>query len=217
MQCTTKKLFRRRNLVRPSRCLIDNKKTVLPAVDEVQEPPDSMATAAARLRDQNDVDSDEQHHQDDDDDNGEFFFDSIESSLATSASSKRPPPECDSIDLSQPDSSLPAAWPAVRNHDGRCHVYTAWSGLEKCFAIFLPHRLPPSRSLVRPYLHTRVLVLRRRYCHRTRTRTYTIVYLLYDILYFIYIYMLTHIFENETRSRSYCHPCRRPRVSLLYT
>ncbi|XP_025412000.1 uncharacterized protein LOC112684605 [Sipha flava] len=110
---TTKKLFRRRNLVRSSRCLIDNKKTVLPAVDEVQEPPDSMATAAAKLRDQNDDDDDEQqrhqHDDDDDDDNGEFFFDSIESSLATSASSKRPPPECDSIDLSQPDSSLPAA------------------------------------------------------------------------------------------------------------
>lgn len=48
----------------------------------------------------------------DDGDDDEFFFDSIESSLATSACSSRPPPpECDSIDLSQPDSSLTATWP----------------------------------------------------------------------------------------------------------
>ncbi|XP_050059427.1 uncharacterized protein LOC114127622 [Aphis gossypii] len=90
-----KKLFRRRNLVRQSRGLMEAcKKPVLPAVDEVQEPPDSMAV---RPRDLDDGDDDE------------FFFDSIESSLATSACSSRPPPpECDSIDLSQPDSSLTA-------------------------------------------------------------------------------------------------------------
>lgn len=103
-----KKLFRRRNLVRQSHCLIDQKKLVLPAVDEVQEPPDSMAVAA-QLRDFR-RDDDDRHRggndDNDDDDDEEFFFDSIESSLATSASSRRPPPECDSIDLSQPDSSL---------------------------------------------------------------------------------------------------------------
>lgn len=94
-QPAAKKLFRRRNLVRQSRGLIEAcKKPVLPAVDEVQEPPDSMAV---RPRDLDDRDDDE------------FFFDSIESSLATSACSSRPPPpECDSIDLSQPDSSLTA-------------------------------------------------------------------------------------------------------------
>lgn len=109
-----KKLFRRRNLVRQSRCLIDAKKTVLPAVDEVQEPPDSMA---ARLRD-DDPGRDQAGDDYDDDDNAEFFFDSIESSLATSAaSSRRLPPECDSIDLSQPDTSLPTShatcWPQI--------------------------------------------------------------------------------------------------------
>ncbi|XP_060853181.1 uncharacterized protein LOC132931018 [Rhopalosiphum padi] len=90
-----KKLFRRRNLVRQSRGLMEAcKKPVLPAVDEVQEPPDSMAVRSRDL---------------DDGEDDEFFFDSIESSLATSACSSRPPPpECDSIDLSQPDSSLTA-------------------------------------------------------------------------------------------------------------
>lgn len=78
------------------------KKPVLPAVDEVQEPPDSMAVTAARLHDLDDG-------ADLDVDDDEFFFDSIESSLATSACSSRPPPpDCDSIDLSQPDSSLTA-------------------------------------------------------------------------------------------------------------
>lgn len=96
---------------------MDSKKSVLPAVDEVQEPPDSMATVAARLRDQQAVmDEDNQVSRggdDDDDDDEELFFDSIESSLATSASSRRPPPECDSIDLSQPDSSFTATWPVA--------------------------------------------------------------------------------------------------------
>lgn len=92
---------------------MDSKKSVLPAVDEVQEPPDSLATVAAKLRDQQAI-MDENIHvsrddgDDDDDEDEELFFDSIESSLATSASSRRPPPECDSIDLSQPDSSLMA-------------------------------------------------------------------------------------------------------------
>ncbi|XP_001951027.2 uncharacterized protein LOC100167554 [Acyrthosiphon pisum] len=98
-----KKLFRRRNLVRQSRCLMEAcKKPVLPAVDEVQEPQDdSVAAAVNRLRDLDDGGTG--------DDDDEFFFDSIESSLATSACSSRPPPpECDSIDLSQPDSSLTA-------------------------------------------------------------------------------------------------------------
>ncbi|XP_050442659.1 uncharacterized protein LOC126846870 [Adelges cooleyi] len=76
-------LFRRRNLIRQNR-ILEKTPVLLPALDEVQEPPESLT------------------------DNGSVeFFDSIESSLATSASSRRQQPlDCDSIDLSQPDSSV---------------------------------------------------------------------------------------------------------------
>ncbi|XP_050525588.1 uncharacterized protein LOC126896675 [Daktulosphaira vitifoliae] len=77
-------LFRRRNLVRQNR-ILEKTAVLLPALDEVQEPPESLVDNNVSIE----------------------FFDSIESSVATSASSRRQQlVDCDSIDLSQPDLSV---------------------------------------------------------------------------------------------------------------